>query len=718
MRNLLAFAMLVAVCPAHGYIRQYFRVGNTITPLRRADNAGIQYYLNALVVTGASSSATGSAVQVVSPSSDPVAAARAALATWNRLGADIKFLPLKSTTALHDRNDGKAVITFAANSYDLSILGYASPQSTGAIAVTDNTWYTSGGLAPDGTTVVAGSIADSDILLNPALTFSTDGSTPYDMQAVLTHELGHALGADHTGVIGAAMFQSAAAFLNGVGKANLNQRVLSSDEAAFAAAVYPLPGTAPGTLTGKVSAADGSAVQHGLITVADTSSGVMTGTITGADGTYSVQVPAGTYVVYAEPLNGIVGRSNIVSFIQDPPAVVTTAFQPTFAGSLASPAKITVAGGATASADITVAPPVAGISSPLVAFGTAGGAGDITSAAPVLGPKIIPSGQSFDVGVLGGGFDTTMTVQVVGPGISVRAGSIRQDPRVNFLAGPLVRATIDVQARATPALASILFIKGSAVVAQTGTLVLVPPTPTFTSKGVVSSASGLGLNGDGVVTPGGLVTIYDIPGTPNLGPAAFVQPAQFDDYGKLPTVLGGVTVTFDGTPAPVFLAWNQQLNVQVPFEVAGRKSTVVQVDYFGSTSAPATVPVAASQPALFTYPGGAIAGNQDYSLNTATNAASRGSVISLYGTGLGKTSADLQTGVGAPVPPPGYTGGGSCTLGGGKNVSVAFTGWTPSAVGLAQWSFVIPADSPTGTVSVQCSDSTGAATQAGTIYIK
>jgi uncharacterized protein (TIGR03437 family) len=182
--------------------------------------------------------------------------------------------------------------------------------------------------------------------------------------------------------------------------------------------------------------------------------------------------------------------------------------------------------------------------------------------------------------------------------------------------------------------------------------------------------------------------------------------------------LAGVTVTFDGKPAPVFLAWNQQLNVQVPFEVAGKKSTVVQIDYLGSRSAAVSVPVAASQPALFVYSGGAIAGNQDGTLNTASNAAARGSVISLYGTGLGKLAYDVQTGLGAPGPPAGYSGGHTCILGGSKSVSVAFAGWTPSAVGLAQWSFVIPADSPTGTVSVKCSDPNGASTQTDNIFIQ
>ncbi len=716
MRRILVSILLIAAPAADAYIRLYFPEAGVPVPLRRPDNRGIQFYLNSQVVAGATSSVGVSNTKVVSDSSDPAAAARAALATWNAVGADIRFLPLQSTSLQHDRNDGRNVITIA-NKDDLSLLGYASPQSPGAIAVTDNSWYTSGGTLASGIQVQKGDLADSDIVLNPSFSFSTDLSTGYDLQVVLTHELGHALGADHSGIVGATMFQGSTVIVNNVAGANLNQRLLSADELAFASAVYPVPGTSVGTIAGKVAASDGNAIQRALVTAVDTSSGAMVGALTGSDGSYSIPVPSGSYLVYAEPLNGIVGKGNIVSFYVDLGATVNIGFQPTFLGSVASPTLVPVVAGASAGANITVAPVAAGLTLPRVGYGSVNGKSDITSVFQILGPKVIASGQSFDIGMLGGGVDASTTIRLIGAGATVRAGSVRADASVNFTEGQLIRATIDVPTRQTPALASLVLTKGNTVVA-TGMFVIVPPTPTFVSKGVVSAGSFLGANGDGVVTPGGLATIFDIPNAPNLGPGSFVQPTEFDAYGKLPTTLAGVTVTFDGKPAPVFLAWNQQLNVQVPFEVAGQKSTLVQIDYLGSRSAAVSVPVAASQPALFVYPGGAIAGNQDGSLNTASNAAARGSVISLYGTGLGKLAYDVQTGVGAPGPPVGYSGGHTCVLGGSKSVPVAFAGWTPSAVGLAQWSFVVPADSPTGTVSVKCSDANGASTQTDNIFIQ
>jgi uncharacterized protein (TIGR03437 family) len=133
--------------------------------------------------------------------------------------------------------------------------------------------------------------------------------------------------------------------------------------------------------------------------------------------------------------------------------------------------------------------------------------------------------------------------------------------------------------------------------------------------------------------------------------------------------------------------------------------------------------VVSAQPAFFlinaTDP---FAANADYATNpkpnSVTNAAARGSVISVYGTGVGKVSYDIATGSPAPGPPGGFTGGYTCTLG-GKSMTVPFAGWTPTSVGLAQWSFVIPTDSATGAVSLKCTDSiSGASTQTATIYIK
>ena len=726
----LGAALLGATVQSFGYIRQNFTDAGGAAPYNRPDATAIQYYINDQIAPGQVSSAVGAAFTVVTAGSNPVAAIRAAVASWGSVqGSAIKFLPLKTTKAGHDSTDLQHVITFASTS-DLSMLGFAPGKATGAIAVTFNSISPQDGTIASGATVKRGDIIDSDIVLNSSLTFSTDGSTGYDLQGVLTHELGHALGLNHSGLLGAAMFPYSSITVAGAAAMPLlNQRYLSTDEATFAAAIYPAAGTASlGTISGKVVAADGSAVKYALITIADNTAGTIYGTLTAPDGTWTQQVRPGSYNVYAEPLTvgGLVQPGNIYTSagVLDS-ASVSTNFQPTILGGAGSPAVVAVATGATANVpNLTVTGGSSSLTLPFVAFGPAGASGStgIPGFPGVAGPRMLASGQMIDIAFLGGGMDGTETIQFLGGGISVVPGTVRVYKNSADPTSPLIRVTISVKASQTLTLSSLLVSKPTGVLSISGFLVVVPPKPVFTSKGVVNAASYKGgANGDGVVSPGGIYSIYDTANN-SLGPTAFAQPAGFDPYGNLGTSLGGVTVTFDGVAAPLYLSYAGQLNVQVPFEVAGKTSTQVVVSFYGSQSDPVTVPVVAAQPAFFTFTAGGtdvITQNfPDYSLNKAANPIARGGVVLMYGTGIGKLSYALATGQPGVVPPGGFTGTYSCSFG-GKTVPASIAYWNYGFVGEALWAVTIPSDAPTGQVNMTCSDSaTGTTTQGGVIYIK
>jgi uncharacterized protein (TIGR03437 family) len=167
-------------------------------------------------------------------------------------------------------------------------------------------------------------------------------------------------------------------------------------------------------------------------------------------------------------------------------------------------------------------------------------------------------------------------------------------------------------------------------------------------------------------------------------------------------------VTFDGVAAPLFFlkhdaASFDQLNVQVPFELAGKTSTQLVVYLNGKPSAAVTVAVQPVSPGLFTLcacgTGAAVILNQDYTINTQPNAAARGSVIMLYATGLGPTSPAGITGKAAPhAEPLAVTMAQywpTVTIG-GVSAHVEFSGLAPWFVGLWQVNVTVPANAPTG----------------------
>src|SRR5262249_5339614 len=70
--------------------------------------------------------------------------------------------------------------------------------------------------------------------------------------------------------------------------------------------------------------------------------------------------------------------------------------------------------------------------------------------------------------------------------------------------------------------------------------------------------------------------------------------------GSVATSLGNVTVTFDGVLAPLAYVADNQINLSVPFEVAGKTSTLMQVSFNGQPVAARQFAVTASNPTLFT----------------------------------------------------------------------------------------------------------------------
>jgi uncharacterized protein (TIGR03437 family) len=145
---------------------------------------------------------------------------------------------------------------------------------------------------------------------------------------------------------------------------------------------------------------------------------------------------------------------------------------------------------------------------------------------------------------------------------------------------------------------------------------------------------------DGQVAPGEVVSLFGV----NLGPDQAVGLA-LDPSGLIATQLGGVQVRFDGVLAPVIMAQKNQLNVQVPYEIADKGVTAMQITGTAGTSQVLSLPVVASEPGILTVDGTyAAAINQDGSINTSDNPVTLGSIITLFVTGSGSWSGSLKTG--------------------------------------------------------------------------
>jgi uncharacterized protein (TIGR03437 family) len=195
----------------------------------------------------------------------------------------------------------------------------------------------------------------------------------------------------------------------------------------------------------------------------------------------------------------------------------------------------------------------------------------------------------------------------------------------------------------------------------------------------------------GPVTAGEILSIYG----QAIGPAKPVS-AAYDTAGRLPVVLGETQVYFDGVPAPMFLTGAFQVNVQVPWEIAGRRTTVVQLVYRGVPSNTVELAVTPAAPELFTLLGTIQAAvlNQDGSINDAGAAAPRGSVVSFFATGAGQTAPVSVTGV--PAAAAGVLTNTITLRMANVPVEVLYAGPAPGLVGVVQINARIPAATPIG----------------------
>src|SRR5262249_54651429 len=150
---------------------------------------------------------------------------------------------------------------------------------------------------------------------------------------------------------------------------------------------------------------------------------------------------------------------------------------------------------------------------------------------------------------------------------------------------------------------------------------------------------------------------------------------------------------FDGIAAPLFLAGTFQATVQVPYELAGRKSAAVELVYRGIPSNVIQLPLVDSAPGLLTPLASteAAAINQDGTVNSSSSPAVRGSIFTLFARGCGQTSPASATGVPARPPLAAPALPAVMTIG-NRPAEIVFAGAAPGLAGVIQFNARIPTD--------------------------
>lgn len=194
------------------------------------------------------------------------------------------------------------------------------------------------------------------------------------------------------------------------------------------------------------------------------------------------------------------------------------------------------------------------------------------------------------------------------------------------------------------------------------------------------------------VAPGSLVSIYGSD-LSLINQATQQMPA--------PTALGESCLTVNGVPVPVIFVSATQINGQLPFQVDGSVQMVLRTpggvsDNFNLTMLPGAPGVfrngtAGSQrdlPALYRASNGLLV--------TDSNPVHRGDTITIYLTGLGRTSPSVEAGVPAPSDPLASVLIAPAVTIGGVALPVDFAGLVPSTIGVYQINARVPFHTPIG----------------------
>ncbi len=175
----------------------------------------------------------------------------------------------------------------------------------------------------------------------------------------------------------------------------------------------------------------------------------------------------------------------------------------------------------------------------------------------------------------------------------------------------------------------------------------------------------------------------------SIGQASSIVPTP------LPMTLAQSVFSIGGHVAPLFFAMPSQVNLQIPWEVAGQTQTTISATVNGVASNTQIVPLAAFAPGIFSLNQsgtgqGAIMIAPTAQLAAPGSPVLRGAYISIFCTGLGPVTNQPATGSAGLASPLSITPTTPVVTVGGVASVVSYSGLAPSLVGVYQVNVLVP----------------------------
>jgi uncharacterized protein (TIGR03437 family) len=165
----------------------------------------------------------------------------------------------------------------------------------------------------------------------------------------------------------------------------------------------------------------------------------------------------------------------------------------------------------------------------------------------------------------------------------------------------------------------------------------------------------------------------------------------------LPTTLGGTSVIIGGVQAPITSVSPNQINAQVPFELAAGQPYEVIVNANNALTTPQSFQAGAASPGLSVLSTGYVqASHQNGTPITEASPARPGEYIAVYLVGMGGTTIPVASGQPGPGAPFANTSIAPTVTLNNENAPVVFSGLIPGLVGVYQVNLQVPTDAING----------------------